>query len=124
MGDPFNLGGLRIDPTDVARFQPKFAQRGKWRRQFIQFPWTWVERLQSATRVSTYRLALLLIYESWRTGGRPIVLSNLMSQAERLSRRSKWNALAELERLGLVRVERRRRRSPRLVLLNLGRDQT
>jgi hypothetical protein len=122
MRDAFNLNSLRVDPAD-ARFQQPTKTK-KWRREFVRVPWAWVERLQSAKRVSTYRLAHLLLYESWRIGGRPVVLSNVFTKTEGLSRRSKWRALVELETLGLVRVERRPRRSPRLVLLHLNRDQT
>jgi len=121
--DPFDLGALRVDQADP-RFQRKPGKRKKWRRQYVQFPWAWVERLQAAKRISTYRLALLLVYESWRSGGKPIVLSNVLSTAEGLSRRSKWRALAELEALGLVEIERQQRRSPRLVLRKLDRDQS
>jgi hypothetical protein len=118
----FDLGRLRMEPA-VPQFR-KVGKQKKWRRQYVQFPWAWVERLQVVKRISTYRLALLLVYEHWRTGGRPIVLSNALVMAEGVSRRTKWNALVELERLGLVRVERRSRRSPRLVLCHLPRDQT
>jgi hypothetical protein len=121
--DPFDLAALRVDPADP-RLQRRAGKPKKWRRHYVQFPWAWVERLQAARRVSTYRLALLLAYEHWRTGGRPIVLTNALSMAEGLSRRSKWRALAELETLGLVKVERKRRRSPQLVLRKLGRDQS
>jgi hypothetical protein len=112
----------RVDPAGP-RGQHRPAKTNKWRRRYVQFPWTWIERLQSATRISTYRLALLLVYEHWRTGGEPIVLTNALAMAEGVSQRSKWNVLAELEGLGLVRVERRSRKSPRLRLLHLPRDQ-
>jgi hypothetical protein len=112
--DPFDLGQLRVDPARVAKPNPK-----KWRRQFVRVPWSWVERLQKAKRVSTYRLALVLVYEHWRTGERPIALSNVFAHAEGLSRRSKWRALAELESLGLIQVKRHRRRAPRVVLRQL-----
>ena len=52
--------------------------------------------------VSTYRLAMLLLYENWRLGGRPIVLSNVSALSEGLPARTKWRALGELERLGMV----------------------
>jgi hypothetical protein len=121
--DPFELDTLRVDPAR-GRFQRKPGRPKKWRRHYIQFPWAWAERLQAAKRISTYRLALLLVYEHWRTGGRPIVLSNALVMAEGVSRRTKWNALVELERLGLVRVQRRPRKSPRLLLCRLPQDQT
>jgi hypothetical protein len=116
--DPFDLANLRVDPTVIR------PRRKTWHRGYVQFPWSWIDRLQSAQRVSTYRLALLLVYESWRTGRSAVVLSNVFAEAEGLSRRSKWNALAELESLGLVQVERHRRRSPRLTLLHLDREQS
>jgi hypothetical protein len=80
-----------------------------------------VERLQAAKRISTYRLALVLLYEHWRNGGRALVLSNVMLRDEGIAIRSKTNALAELEALGLVKVERRFGRSPRVVLRSLGK---
>jgi len=116
--DPFDLDALRVDPAaHRVAARPK-----KWRRQFVWVPWTWVEQLRSAKRVCTYRLALVLLYEHWRQGGRPITLSNVFTDAEGLSRRSKWRAIAELEGLGLLQVKRRRRHAPRVVLRHLKRE--
>jgi hypothetical protein len=115
--DPFDLDALRIDPRDP-NLRPKGAARkAKWTRRFIKFPWTWMDRLEPIERGKTYRLALLLVYEHWRGGGRVIVLSNSAVEKIGISRRSKWHALAELERIGLVVVERRSRKSPRITLL-------
>ena len=36
-------------------------------------------------------------YEHWRTGGRPIVLSNVAVRQEGLTRYSKWRAITELQ---------------------------
>jgi hypothetical protein len=83
----------------------------------VLVPWKWVERLRDAKRPgSTYALALLLLYEHWRHGGRPIVLSNILAADVGLSQRSKWNAILELERLGLIQVDRRPRKSPRVIV--------
>lgn len=123
-GNPFeDLASLRVMAGSLSQ-QPARKRRKKWRRQYVQFPWAWIDRLQTAKRVSTYRLALLLVYEHWRTKGRPIALSNVMALAEGLSRRSKWRALSELEALGLIAVGRRQGRAPRLVLRKLGCAQT
>src|SRR5262245_49323926 len=108
----FDIAELRVELPGIG------AKPKKWRRQFVRVPWGWIVRLRPARRACTFKLALVLLYEAWRAGGQPIVLSNVLSQAEGLSRRSKWNALAELEGLGLIQVERRPRRSPRLILLN------
>jgi hypothetical protein len=111
MGDPFDLAALRVAPERVRKLAPK-----KWRREFVRVPWAWVERLRETKRVSTYRLALVILYEHWRTGGRPIVLSNVGMRSEGLTRQSKWNALEELGGLGLIEIETRPRKSPRIVL--------
>src|SRR5262245_59428683 len=108
----FRLDDFRIHLDDL----PKPAKSKKWRRQFIKVPWAWAERLRKAKRVSTYRLAHMLLYEHWRRGGQVVQLSNVAAKCEGLTRRSKWRALSELERLGLVEVERRPRKSPRIAL--------
>jgi hypothetical protein len=91
----------------------------KWQRHYVQVPWSWVERLQSAKRISTYRLALLLLYEAWKNGGKPLALSNVLAAEAGLSRQTKWLGLVELEKFGLVRIERRQGRAPRLILKQL-----
>lgn len=121
--DPFdNIENLRIDLGDP-NLKPKTAGRSKpgkkWQRQFVRVPWLWIDRLKASNRGSTYRLALLLLYEHWRTGGRPVRLSNVMLAGDGVARRSKWRALRELEKLGLVKVERRPRKAP-VVTLSVG----
>src|SRR5262249_42623543 len=123
-------GGMMANSDfDTARFRLdrghrrllKVGKPRKWQRYYVLFPWTWVERLQRAKRISSYRFALVWAYDPGRRGGRGIVLSNILSEGEGLSRRSKWRALIELESLGLVQVERRPRHSPRLILRYLNR---
>jgi hypothetical protein len=118
--DPFEIENLRIDPKDP-RLKPRSSTappaKKKWQRKWVRVPWVWVERLRASDSPSTYRLALFLLYEHWRTGGRAIRLSNVMLKPERISRRAKGPALQELEHFGLVTVERRPRKSPRITLL-------
>src|SRR5262249_33425867 len=40
------------------------------RHQFTKVPWLWRTRLREATRVSTYKLALLLLHRHWAGNGR------------------------------------------------------
>jgi hypothetical protein len=117
--DPFDPDALRLSSElqRLARTGTARAQSRKWKRQFIRFPWAWMDALKATDRSQTYRLALLLVYEHWRAGGRAIVLSNVALKAEGISARSKSNALRELERLGLIKVQRRRRQAPRVTLL-------
>lgn len=79
------------------------------RRHFVQVPWTWVDRLKGA-QGSTYRVALILLYLDWKGNGEPIKLANGMLRIDGVSCYSKWRALNELERRGMIVVERRRHR--------------
>jgi hypothetical protein len=73
---------------------------------------TWVDRLKEARRINTYRLALFLLHRHWKTNGNTIALSNVAIAEAGVSSREKWRALIELERPGLIVIERRRRKSP------------
>jgi hypothetical protein len=117
--DPFDIEKLRIDPKDP-NLKPKAAGRPKvgkkWQREFVRVPWVWIDQLKTSNRGSTYRLALLLLYEDWRTGGRPIRLTNVGLVGDGITRRSKSRALGELEALGLVQVKGGARKSPTIKL--------
>jgi hypothetical protein len=95
---------------------PRKIQRR--RRHFIQVPMSWFERLAGASG-QTYRIALFLLYLDWKARGEPVQLANGLLQIDGVSRYSKWRALDDLARRGLIAVERRRRRSPIVRLVNL-----
>ena len=115
--DLFNdIAAMRIEPTHSA-YAAGPKPKEKWRRRFIKVPWSWVDRLKTANRGTTCRLALLLIYEHWRVGGRVIRLTNAALAEVGVSRRAKGPALNELERVGLIRVERGGPRKSPLVTL-------
>jgi hypothetical protein len=115
--DPFDVKTLRIDPTGPAFARSAAAPRKKWKRQFIIFSWAWLARLKTTKSGAACRLALFLTYEHWRTGGRTIRLTNAALVEVGVSRRTKGPALAELERIGLIKVERRPRKSPLVTIL-------
>lgn len=85
---------------------------------FVKVPCFWIERLARAHYTVTYRVALHLLYQHWKNRGRPISLANGILVMEGVARTTKWRGLRELERLELVTIERRPRRSP-LVTLNV-----
>jgi hypothetical protein len=117
MDDPFDIDGLRIDPTDPAYVgKVTKSNKTKWRRKFVHVPWAWMDRLKVVNRGSTYRVALLLLYGHWRNGGRPVRLSNAALIGEGVNRMSKSRALQELEQLGLIKVKRGARKSPIVTL--------
>jgi len=126
--DDIGIEKLRVDPTEMRRAipeqQPGKSNREGWQRVFTSVPRKWELRLLHAKRISTYRLAIELLYLHWKNDGKPIVVSSKVARAVKISARSKWNALAELERLGLINVDRRRRKSPRVILLHAQAKQT
>jgi hypothetical protein len=83
----------------------------KRRKQFIMMPWLWLEKLQGA-HGQTYRVALILLYLHWKGRGAPIKLANGMLQIDGVPRTTKKRALVDLERRGLIAVDRRPRRTP------------
>jgi hypothetical protein len=61
-------------------------------------------------------VALHLLYRHWKNGGQSFLLGNRALEKEAVSRFAKWRALDELEQLGLISIERRLRRSPRITV--------
>ena len=117
--DPFDLEKFRLSPEDVKAYADKAAPaRRRSGREFTIVPRSWSDRLKGARLATTYKLAVYLLYHHWKTGN-PIALTNVALAGTGVTRRSKWRALCELERLGLVEVERRARRSPRVTPLKL-----
>jgi hypothetical protein len=108
--DPFDLRNLRLSPDQVqaSRTPRKIAKR---RQHFIRVPFESLERLKGAGG-QVYALALHLQYLHWKNNGAPIKLANGMLKIDGISRSTKWWALVELERRGLISINRRAGRSP------------
>jgi hypothetical protein len=90
--------------------------------QFVLVPMVWVERLAATRSIGSgpYRLALHLLFQHWKSGGRPVKLSNVaLTELGVGCRKMKGRALSELEKLGLVEVERRPKKSPIVTVLAL-----
>jgi hypothetical protein len=100
--------GRRIEVETV---ETRAVAERRLRGHFIQVPLPWLELLQGASGPA-YRLALYLSYLNWRAKGVPVTLSNSAARGIGLERRAKWRALRELERRGLLSVERHPSRSP------------
>ena len=110
--NPFaDLDALRLS-EHLASVPEKIRKR---RQQFVKVPWTWIERLIAARQIATYRVALFVLHQSWKARGEPFTLSN--GAVNGVSRWQKWRALRELEQLGLITVERRERKSPRIAVI-------
>ena len=79
-------------------------------------PGSWYDKLCGATG-PTYRVAWYLLHLHWKGKGAPIKLANGMLEHDGVNRWAKGRALADLENLDLITVERRPNRSP-IVRLN------
>jgi hypothetical protein len=118
MNEDFTVENLRLEEGGgrgaVRIVQTKTVQERLQRRRkhFVRVPMAWMERLGSARSAATVLLALHILYEHWRMGGRPFRLANGKLLLKGISRQSKYTGLRELERLGLVTVARRPRKSP------------
>ena len=102
---------------EVETVETGVAPRRRLRGHFIQVPLPWLKLLEGASG-QTCRLALHLAYLNWRRKGAPIALSNSNALGLGLARRTKWRVLRELERRGLVSIERHPGRSPIIRLMS------
>ena len=78
---------------------------------FIKKPWVWHERLIGAPG-QTWCLADIVLYIHWKRGGAPFKLARGLRGLGAMPRMTRLRALRDLERRGLVTVERRMNRSP------------
>jgi hypothetical protein len=90
-----------INAAKRPAFEPHKIQQK--RQKFVQVPFGWLERLEGASG-KTYQLALRLLWLDWRYNGGEIRLTN--KSLGRLDRHTKYRALGDLERRGLVSIER------------------
>ena len=103
------LKRCRLDAEEYATRRIDSAVRKRRRRRFIIIPEMWIERLEGARHVSTYRVALRILQRNRQWEGQPFPLPNNIGG---VSRWAKSTALKELEKAGLVQLERRKRKSP------------
>jgi hypothetical protein len=120
MTDEFDIENLRLS-DNIALLERRAVEPRKWekrRQHFVRVPWQWVEALSGASG-QTCLLALHLLYLHWKGNGGPIKLANGMLEMDGIGRKGKSHALNELERRGLITVERRPRKSPIVKLLRV-----
>jgi len=108
-------GGFSLDKLKSSKHAGPAAKSRKSKDGFVKVPLAWADRLKRPSQIGTYPVAIHLLYQHWRNGGKPVVLSNVA--LEGVKRWQKWRALRELEDLGLVKIERRRCKSPRVTVL-------
>jgi hypothetical protein len=114
----FDIEKVRVDPERVAAIQEATKSKPKRRKAFVIFPDFWRRRLVDArATVVAYQLALALLEAArWKSS---ITVTSAMARASGVGLRGKKSAIRQLERAGLVNVERRARRNPIVTMLHL-----
>ena len=106
MSNPFDPEKLRVDTLPV----PKASEPRRRKDQFVKVPLAWVSRLNTARHIGTSKVALHILFQHWKSGGKPIRLANAALARIGVPRRAKWRALRELESVGLVKIIRHPRK--------------
>jgi hypothetical protein len=111
-----------IDPTDkqlrlmaTGHCGPRLGAKTPPRRRqvHIRVPYSWEFRLRDAERKGVvYPVALYILRRDWETDRAPIKITTVAMERLGVSRQSKWRALDELERLGLIQVQRQYGKNP------------
>jgi hypothetical protein len=116
MDDPFDdIDKLRLKPDGPQAKAPYVPARiRKQRRQFIMVPWMWLEKLAKAPMANgaAHQVAWHLLYSHFKSRGKPFRLPNGWLRYNGIDRWTKWRCLNDLERRGLILIERRNRKSP------------
>jgi hypothetical protein len=97
---------------------PKTAspRRKKKAEPFVALQLDWAVKAAKATGTPKAVVWIRLLYLAWRQGERKLYLPNKWLKDQGISRFTKNRALNELEVGGLITVERRSRKSPRITL--------
>jgi hypothetical protein len=108
---------MEIETVD---FVPKKRQPRSSGEYFVMMPLVWIERLQAAKHINSYRIAMYLRRQHFKSRGHPIKLSNEALVKMGISRDQKRLALLELEHLlaGLIEINRSGQRSPEVKILD------
>ena len=105
------------EPPPLEQATQVVAKGRPTRQGFTMLPDPWRVRLRAARRAATWNVAAELLSRSFKEHQQTIRLSNVGLASIGVASRQKWRALAELEKLGLVSIDRRTRKSPYVTLL-------
>jgi|SRR6516165_4035054 hypothetical protein len=82
--------------------------------KFTKFPHVWEHQLARIRRAdaATYRVALYLLWESWRSDIRRVKVGNGVMRARGVDKWAKQRALRRLGKAGLISIEQHPNKSP------------
>jgi hypothetical protein len=137
--DQFDLAGLRLNPEDVEAMNRAYhdaranaAARQKrgttTRRAPEKGAYVQMRTEDAVAGFHSLRCPQALVwhrlqYLAWATGSATVTLANKALAEMGVSRLIKYRALQRLEQDGLIRVERRERRSPIVTILHWARSR-
>jgi hypothetical protein len=120
--DSFNAKALALKPEQLesgrlADTGIAAAKRVRRRREFAQISREQLERLSPTMSSATLKVFLFLLLIDWKSPGKPILVANGGIKQLGVSRFAKSRALSELGELGLIKLKKRTRKSPEIVIL-------
>ena len=115
----FSLENLKLTDEIIRTVQPKCVKERQRRKrsQFVMVPASWMERLEEARFIGTLKLALHILFRCWKERSQSILVTNTAFGKSGGARQGKYRALRELKNLGLIDLEWRPRKSPRVTIL-------
>ena len=100
---------------------PTGARKKQHRKPFTPFPKVWqfqLVKIPNAT-ACTYRVALCLLWEAWRSGSNKVKLTNVTLKKEGVGRWGKRRSLEQLGQRWLIAVDSKPRKSPIVTLKHI-----
>ena len=106
--------------SERRRFELEEAAPKKKRKEpFVKAPLWWIRRAATITKSSTTLVCIELLYRSWKAKSPTFPLPNGNLRKLGISREIKRRVLRDLERGGLITVERQTRKTPIVTLVGL-----
>jgi hypothetical protein len=118
MDDAFNANDLKLRPEQLKNLRPVemgVAKPKRSKREFVQITLEQSERLDKVSHTAEIVFRHLM-FLNWKSPGRTIYLANGALSQKGVSRYAKLRALANLKKVGLIKLRKRTRKSPGIVI--------
>jgi hypothetical protein len=100
---------------------PDTPVRKTKRKDFTQLQLEWAADTAKAARTPGAMVWILLQYMAWRTKSTTFPLFNILLARYGVDRRTKYRILANLEKAGRIKTQRRNKQAPLVTLLVMPR---
>jgi hypothetical protein len=117
MDDAFNANDLKLRPEQLKNLRPveTGAKPKRSKREFIQVTREQSERLNKVSHTAEIVFRHLM-FLNWKSPGRTIYLANGALSQKGVSRYAKRRGLANLKKVGLIKLRKRTRKSPGVII--------